>query len=146
MSLKEQLVADLKQSMKDKDTIAKSAITLVRAAILQVEKDERRELSEDDIVGIISKQVKQRKDALIDFQKANRQDLIDQTEREIEVLTEYLPQQLSEEELKVIVLDAINEVGATSMKDMGKIMGIVMPKIKGRADGGMVNKIVKENL
>ena len=146
MSLKEQLVADLKQSMKDKDTIAKSAITLVRAAILQVEKDERRELSEDDIVGIISKQVKQRKDVLIDFQKANRQDLIDQTEREIEVLTEYLPQQLSEEELKVIVLDAINEVGATSMKDMGKIMGIVMPKIKGRADGGMVNKIVKENL
>ncbi|RBP68916.1 hypothetical protein DES36_10256 [Alkalibaculum bacchi] len=146
MSLKEQLVADLKQSMKDKDTIAKSAITLVRAAILQVEKDERRELSEDDIIGIISKQVKQRKDALIDFQKANRQDLIDQTEREIEVLTEYLPQQLSEEELKVIVLDAINEVGATSMKDMGKIMGIVMPKIKGRADGGMVNKIVKENL
>ncbi|WP_303861818.1 GatB/YqeY domain-containing protein [Alkalibaculum bacchi] len=146
MSLKEQLVADLKQSMKDKDTIAKSAITLVRAAILQVEKDERRELYEDDIIDIISKQVKQRKDVLIDFQKANRQDLIDQTEREIEVLTKYLPQQLSEEELKVIVLDAINEVGATSMKDMGKIMGIVMPKIKGRADGGMVNKIVKENL
>lgn len=146
MSLKEQLVADLKQSMKNKDTIAKSAITLVRAAILQVEKDERRELSEDDIIGVISKQVKQRKDVLIDFQKANRQDLIEQTEREIEILTKYLPQQLSEEELKVIVLDAINEVGATSMKDMGKIMGIVMPKIKGRADGGMVNKIVKENL
>ncbi len=146
MSLKEQLTADLKRSMKDKDTIAKSAITLVRAAILQVEKDERRELSEDDILGIVSKQVKQRKDALIDFQKANRQDLIDQTKREIEVLTNYLPQQLSEEELKVIVLDAIKEVGATSMKDMGKIMGIVMPKMKGRADGGMVNKIVKENL
>lgn len=146
MSLKEQLLADLKQSMKDKDTIAKSAITLVRAAILQVEKDERRELSEDDIIGVISKQVKQRKDALIDFQKANRQDLIDQTDREIEILNKYLPQQLSEEELKVIVLDAINEVGATSMKDMGKIMGLVMPKIKGRADGGMVNKIAKENL
>ena len=146
MSLKEQLAADLKQSMKDKDKIAKSAITLVRAAILQIEKDEKKELFDDDIIDVVSKQVKQRKDALSDFQKGNRQDLVEQTEREIEVLTKYLPQQLSEDELKVVVLNAINEVGATSMKDMGKIMSIVMPQIKGRADGKMVNKIVKENL
>lgn len=146
MSLKVQLSADLKQSMKDKDVIVKSTVTLVRAAILQFEKDNKVELIDEDIIGIISKQMKQRKDALVEFKKADRQDLIDQTEKEIEILTKYLPQQLSEEEVKEIVLSAITEVGATSMKDMGKIMSVVMPKVKGRADGGIINKLVKENL
>lgn len=146
MSLKEQLSADLKQSMKDKDVIVKSTVILVRAAILQFEKDNKVELIDEDIIGIISKQVKQRRDALEEFKKADRQDLMDQTNKEIEILTKYLPQQLSEEEVKIIVLSAIQEVGATSMKDMGKIMAVVMPKIKGRADGGIVNKLVKENL
>lgn len=145
MSLKEQLSADLKQSMKDKDIIVKSTIILVRAAILQFEKDNKVELIDEDIIGIISKQVKQRRDALEEFKKADRQDLIDQTTKEIEILTKYLPQQLSEEEVKIIVLSAIQEVDATSMKDMGKIMAVVMPKIKGRADGGIVNKLVKES-
>ncbi len=146
MSLKEQLSADLKQSMKDKDVIVKSTVILVRAAILQFEKDNKVELIDEDIIGIISKQVKQRRDALEEFKKADRQDLIDQTNKEIEILTKYLPQQLSEEEVKIIVLSAIQEVGATSMKDMGKIMAVVMPKIKGQADGGIVNKLVKEYL
>lgn len=146
MSLKEQLSADLKQSMKDKDVIVKSTVILVRAAILQSEKDNKVELIDEDIIGIISKQVKQRRDALEEFKKADRQDLMDQTNKEIEILTKYLPQQLSEEEVKIIVLSAIQEVGATSMKDMGKIMAVVMPKIKGRADGGIVNKLVKESM
>lgn len=145
MSLKEQLSADLKQSMKNKDVIVKSTIILVRAAILQFEKDNKVELIDEDIIGIISKQVKQRRDALEEFKKADRQDLIDQTTKEIEILTKYLPQQLSEEEVKIIVLSAIQEIDATSMKDMGKIMAVVMPKIKGRADGGIVNKLVKES-
>lgn len=146
MSLKEQLSSDLKQSMKDKDVIVKSTVTLVRAAILQFEKDNKVELIDEDIIGIIAKQVKQRRDAFEEFKKADRQDLMDQTSKEIEVLTKYLPQQLSEDAVKDIVLSAIQEVGATSMKDMGKIMAVVMPKIKGKADGGIVNKIVKENL
>ena len=146
MSLKEQLSADLKQAMKDKDTIKKSTITLVRAAILQYEKDNKVELTEEDIIGIIAKQVKQRYDSLKDFTRAERPDLIDQTNAQIEVLSKYLPQPLSEDELMNIVLSAISEVGATSMKDMGKIMAKVKPQITGRADGSMVNKIVKENL
>ncbi|MPW27089.1 GatB/YqeY domain-containing protein [Alkalibaculum sp. M08DMB] len=146
MSLKEQLSSELKESMKAKDLIAKSTIILVRAAILQYEKDNKVELIDEDIIGIISKQVKQRKDALAEFKKADRQDLVDQTEREIEILVKYLPQQLSESQVESIVLEAMKQVGADSMKDMGKIMAVVMPKIKGRADGGIVNKLVKENL
>ncbi|HBG7806580.1 TPA: GatB/YqeY domain-containing protein, partial [Clostridioides difficile] len=94
----------------------------------------------------IAKQLKQRRDALVEFEKAGREDLIKETEGEIEVLKEYLPQQLSEEELEEIVKSTISEVGATSMKDMGKIMSVIQPKVKGRADGKLINKLVKQNL
>ncbi|MFZ7130730.1 MAG: GatB/YqeY domain-containing protein [Eubacteriales bacterium] len=146
MSLKEQLSLDLKQSMKDKNVISKSTIIMVRAAILQYEKDNKVELTDEDIIAIIAKQVKQRKEVLNDFKKADRKDLVDQNLQEIQILQQYLPQQLNEEEIKTIVIDAIREVGASSVKDMGKVMTTVMPKVKGRADGGLVNKIVKENL
>lgn len=146
MSLKERLLNDLKQSMKEKDTLKKSCITMVRAAILQVEKDKKVQLNDDEIVDIIAKQVKQGKDALEDFKKADRQDLIEQTQKEIDVLTKYLPQQLSEDEIEQIVSETISEVGATSMKDMGKVMGAIMPKVKGKADGSLVNKFVKQHL
>lgn len=146
MSLKERLLNDLKQSMKEKDTLKKSCITMVRAAILQVEKDKKVQLNDDEIVDIIAKQVKQGKDALEDFKKADRQDLIEQTQKEMDVLTKYLPQQLSEDEIEQIVSETISEVGATSMKDMGKVMGAIMPKVKGKADGSLVNKFVKQHL
>ncbi|MFZ7119905.1 MAG: GatB/YqeY domain-containing protein [Eubacteriaceae bacterium] len=146
MFLKEQLSADLKKAMKEKNSTLKSTIIMVRAAILQHEKDNKVELKNEDIIGIISKQVKQRKDVLKDFEKAGRQDLIDQTNQEIEILTKYLPQQLSEEEIKNIVIETVNQVGATSIKEMGKVMSAIMPKVKGRADGGLINKFVKENL
>ncbi|MGP1616670.1 GatB/YqeY domain-containing protein [Peptostreptococcus stomatis] len=146
MSLKEKLQEDLKSSMKNKDTIKKSVVTLIRAAIKQHEVDNRVELADDAIIDIISKQLKQRKDSLVEFEKANRDDLIEETKSEIQVLEGYLPQQLSEEELEKIVIETIAEVGATSMKDMGKIMATIKPKTAGRADGRKINELVKKNL
>ena len=146
MSLKEKLQEDLKTSMKNKDTVKKSVITLIRAAIKQYEVDNRVELGDEEIIDIISKQLKQRNDALEEFAKANRDDLVSETEAEIKAIKEYLPQQLSEEELNEIVKATISEVGATSMKDMGKIMSVIQPKTKGRADGKLINKLVKANL
>ena len=146
MSLKEKLQEDLKSSMKNKDTVRKSVVTLVRSSIKQFEVDNRVELDEEGIVDIIAKQLKQRRDALVEFQKAGREDLINETESEIQVLKEYLPRQLSEEELNEIVKSTISEVGATSMKDMGKIMSVIRPKTKGRADGKLINELIKKNL
>jgi len=146
LSIKEKLMEDLKLSMKDKDTVRKNAVQSVRAAIKQIEVDNRVELSDKDIIGVIAKEAKKRKDVLPEYEKSGRADLIDELKKEIEVLMGYLPSQLSKEELGEIVKQAISEVGATSMKDMGKIMANVMPKIKGRADGGAVNAIVKELL
>lgn len=146
MSLKEKLQEDLKSSMKNKDTIRKSVVTLIRAAIKQHEVDNRVELADDAIIDIISKQLKQRKDSLAEFEKANRDDLVEETKSEIQVLEGYLPQQLSEDELEKIVIETIAEVGATSMKDMGKIMATIKPKTAGRADGRKINELVKKNL
>nr|WP_313964677.1 GatB/YqeY domain-containing protein [uncultured Peptostreptococcus sp.] len=146
MSLKEKLQEDLKSSMKNKDTVKKSVVTLIRAAIKQHEVDNRVELADDAIIDIISKQLKQRKDSLAEFVKANRDDLVEETKSEIQVLEGYLPQQLSEEELEKIVIETIAEVGATSMKDMGKIMATIKPKTAGRADGRKINELVKKNL
>ncbi|WP_315168183.1 GatB/YqeY domain-containing protein [Metaclostridioides mangenotii] len=146
MSLKQKLQEDLKSSMKNKDTVRKSVVTLIRASIKQYEVDNRVELDDDAIIDIVAKQMKQRRDSLVEFKKAEREDLVEETEAEIEVLKEYLPQQLSEEEMEDIVKASISEVGATSMKDMGKIMSVIQPKIKGRADGKLVNELVKKNL
>ncbi len=146
MTLNERLMADLKESMKNKDSIRKSVITMIRAAIKQKEVDERVELTEDDILDIISKQQKQRKDALAEFEKAQREDLIEQTKQEIEIIASYLPKQLTDEELEIIVRDAIQELNAQSMKDMGKIMGKVNEVAKGRADGKRINEMVKKLL
>ena len=132
--------------MKNKDTVKKSVITLIRASIKQYEVDNRVELGDDEIVDLIAKQLKQTRDSREEFSKAGREDLVSKAEAEIEVLKEYLPQQLSEEELNKIVISTISEVGATSMKDMKKIMTSIMPKVKGRADGKLINELVKKNL
>ncbi|WP_195268404.1 GatB/YqeY domain-containing protein [Eubacterium sp. 1001713B170207_170306_E7] len=146
MALKEQLLADLKASMKAKDTVKKSTVTMIRAAILQVEKDDKVELGDAEIQEIIAKQMKQRRDALDEFKKAERDDLIAQTEAEMRVIEAYLPKQLTQEEIEAIVDETIKETGAESAKDMGKIMGALMPKVKGLADGKLVNQIVREKL
>ena len=146
MSLKQKLQEDLKSSMKNKDAIKKSVITLIRSSIKEYEVDDRVELQDDEIVDLIAKQLKQTRDSREEFAKAGRDDLVSKAEAEIEVLKEYLPQQLSEEELNEIVISTISEVGATSMKDMKKIMTSIMPKVKGRADGKLINELVKKNL
>lgn len=147
MALKKQLLTDLKAAMKAKDKVRKSTITLIRAAILQEEKDKQiDDLEDSDIEAIISKQYKQRKDSLKEFEKAGRDDLIEQTKTEMAIIEDYLPKQLSPDEIGTIVEDTIQEIGAESMKDMGKVMKAIMPKVKGKADGKVVNQIVREKL
>lgn len=144
--LKENLLEDLKSAMKDKDEIKKNTITLVRAAILQQEKDNKVEINDDKIIEIMAKEVKKRKDSLADYEKAGREDLISQINREIEIISVYLPKQLSREELTDIIKETISDVEATSMKDMGKVMKEVKAKVGVTADGKTINEIVKELL
>lgn len=142
--LKEKLMEDLKESMKNKDVIRKNTVQMVRAAILQIEKDKGIEVEDNKILEIIAKEVKTKKDALKDFEKAERQDLIEQTNQEIAILQEYLPKQLSKEEIKVELEKIIAEIGATSMKDMGKIMKAAKAKMGASADGKTINEVAKE--
>ncbi|MBP3336932.1 MAG: GatB/YqeY domain-containing protein [Clostridia bacterium] len=146
MSLKDVLLSDMKAAMKDKDVLRKNAIQMVRAAILQIEKDKQITLEDDAIIEVIAKEVKKRKDSIVDFEKGGRQDLIDAANAEIAALAGYLPAQLSEEEIKELVKEAISATAASSMKDMGKVMAYIMPKTKGKADGSVVNGIVKSLL
>jgi len=118
----------------------------MRASILQVEKDKQITLDEDGIIEVIAKELKKRKDVLPEYEKSGREDLIADLKREIEIITGYLPSQLSHDELDEIVKNAVESTGASSMKDMGKIMQAVMPQIKGRADGKMVNELAKKYL
>ena len=142
--LKEKLMEDLKESMKNKDTVRKNTVQMVRASILQIEKDKGIEVEDNKIIDIIAKEVKTKKDALKDFEKAERQDLIDLTNREIEVLQEYLPKQLSRDEVKEEVQKIITEIGATSMKDMGAIMKEAKAKMGASAEGKTINEVAKE--
>ncbi|MCK8058105.1 MULTISPECIES: GatB/YqeY domain-containing protein [unclassified Fusibacter] len=146
MALKEQLMADLKEAMKAKDAVRKSTITMLRAAIKQVEIDTREELSEDDCIEIIIKQIKQKRAAREEFIKGQRQDLADEAESEIEVLMAYMPEQLSEEEVIAIIKAGIASTGATSMKEMGKVMGAVKDQLNGRSDNKFVADQVKKLL
>ena len=146
MALKDKLMDDLKSAMKDKDTIRKNVVQLIRSGVLQFEKDNKVTLDDDGVSDVIAKQLKQRRDSLPEYEKSGRDDLIAQLKREMELLMEYLPAQLSAEELKVIVKEAIETTGAASVKDMGKVMAAVMPKTKGRADGKEINAIARELL
>lgn len=146
MSLETKLMDDLKLAMKEKNKVKKSVITLIRAAVKQYEVDNRAKLDDQGIIDIVAKQMKQRKDALEEFIKAGREDLISQTREEIEMLKDYLPAQLSEEDIESIVVDTIKEIEASSMKEMGKVMSALMPKVKGKADGKIVNELVKKHL
>ena len=144
--LKEKLLEDLKVSMRDKNVVRKNTVQMVRAAILQIEKDTGSVVDDAKIVDIIAKEMKKKKDAMADFEKAGRQDLIDQTNEEMKVLEEYLPKQLSKEEIKEIVSKIISDIGATSMKDMGIVMKEAKSAIGAGADGKTINEVVKELL
>ena len=144
--LKEKLLEDLKVSMRDKNVVRKNTVQMVRAAILQIEKDTGSVVDDEKIIDIIAKEMKKKKDAMADFEKAARQDLIDQTNEEMKVLEEYLPKQLSKEEIKEIVSKIISDIGATSMKDMGIVMKEAKAVIGAGADGKTINEVVKELL
>ena len=138
MSIKDTLTNDMKEAMKAKEKDRLAVIRMVRGAIKQIEIDSKKELDDEE--------VKMRKDSVEEFKKGGREDLVAKTEAEIAVLMPYLPQQLSEDEIRSLVQAAVEQVGASSPKDMGKVMGVLMPKVKGRADGKLVNTIVKEAL
>lgn len=146
MTIKDKLKQDLKTAMKEKDSIRKNVVQLIKAGVLQVEKDKQITLDDEGVLDVIAKQLKQRRDSLPDYEKSGREDLIAQLKREMDILMEYLPAQLSEEELVEIVKEAVTSTGASSVKDMGKIMAAVMPKTKGRADGREINRIARELL
>lgn len=147
MTLKERLMADFKDAMKNKDEVRKNTINLARAAINQYEVDKREELDEPGVIEILAKQVKMRRDALDDFKAAGRTDILDEYSREIDVLSEYLPEQLSEEEIQKIVEEAAAQLGITGgKKNIGKMMGAVMPKVKGIADGKAARQVIERFL
>lgn len=143
MSLKDKLKDDLKSAMKDKDAVRKNVVQLIKAGVLQIEKDKQITLDDDGVLDVIAKQLKQRRDSLPDYERSGRDDLVAELKREMELLMEYLPAQLTHEELEAIVKEAVEAVGATSVKDMGKVMAAVMPKTKGRADGKEINAIAR---
>ncbi|MFR5765961.1 MAG: GatB/YqeY domain-containing protein [Clostridia bacterium] len=144
--LKEKLLEDLKESMKEKNVIRKNVVQMVRAAILQIEKDKKIEVSDSQIVEIIAKEAKKRKDALEDYQKSGREDLIEQMNQEIKILNEYLPKQLTEEELTQKMQEIITELGATSIKDIGAVMKKAKETIGAAANGKAINEVAKKNI
>jgi uncharacterized protein YqeY len=147
MTLKEKLQQDLIQAMKSKNEIATSAIRMLKAAILRFETaGEKRTASDEDIIQITGKEIKQRRDSIDQFEKGGRGELAQKEKDEIAVLERYLPAQLSDSELRSIIKEIIAQTGATGKSDLGRVMGALMPRTKGKADGGAVNRIVQELL
>lgn len=148
MSIKDLLTEDMKQAMKDKESgkLRLSVIRMARANIKNIEIDEKRELNDDEVLAVLMKEVKMRQDSLEEFTKAGRDELAEQAKQEIAILRKYLPEQLADDELRALVQEAIDETGAATQKDMGKVMAAVMPKTKGRADGKRINAMVRELL
>ena len=146
MGLKERLQQDLKEAMKAKDTFRRDTLRFLMSAIKQVEVDTRKELSDADIVKIIQKSVKQREEAASQYKDGGREDLFEKEMKEAAILKEYLPKQLSDEELEARLRQIIEQVGASSMKDMGKVMGVATKELAGVADGKRINQMVKKIL
>ena len=154
MSLKEKIQKDLTEALKNKRELEVSVLRLLIAAILNKEKEKRYKLkeekdvllSDEEITDVVSTEVKKRKEAASEYQKGGRQELADKERKESEILQKYLPEQLSEKDLEKLIKEAIAKTGAKEQKDIGKVMAVLMPQTKGRADGGLVSKIVKESL
>lgn len=144
--MRDKILNDLKEAMKAQDKVKLSVVRMVKGAMQLEELDKKRPLTDDEVIGVIAKEIKTRKESIVEFAKGNRQDLIDKTEAEIKILDTYMPAQLSEEEVNDIVNDAFNTVKPTGMSDMGKIMGIVTPKLKGKTDLSLVSKTVRERI
>lgn len=147
MSLKEKIQADFIEAMKARDEVRKGTLSMLKAAIMKWEVDgEKREAGDEQVMQIIQKEVKQRKDAAEAFKTGGKMDMAEKEEAEMKVLMNYLPAQMSEEEVRQTVTETLSGAGVTSKAEMGKAMGLVMPKLKGKADSGMINRIVGEIL
>ncbi|MGM0338250.1 GatB/YqeY domain-containing protein [Enterococcus sp. AZ007] len=146
MSLLTTLNEDMKQVMRAKDKETLQVIRMLKASIQNEQIKKGQDLNDEEELTVLSREMKQRRDSLAEFEKADRTDLADKVKKEIVVVEKYLPAQLSEEEIRAIVQEAMTTTGATSPKEFGKVMGAVMPKVKGKADGNQVNAIVKELL
>lgn len=146
MTILERLNNDMKEAMKAKDSFSLSVIRMAKGAIQLEAINKNKELTDDDMVSVISKQIKMRKDSIAEFEKASREDLASQNRKEIELLNKYMPEQLSAEEINSIINDAFDKLNPTSSKDMGLIMKEISPKLKGKADMSYVNGIIKDKL
>ncbi len=144
--MRNQILEDLKTAMKNQDKEKLSVIRMVKGAIQMSELNKKHELSDDEVIDVITKEIKSRKDSIKEFEKGGREDLIEKTQGEITILETYLPKQLSEDELNEIIDSVFNEVNPTSPKEMGKIMKELTPKVKGKADMGLVSQIVKTKI
>ena len=143
MSLKDRINTDMKQAMRDKDTTRKEVLRMLKAAIQRREVDERIELDEAQTLAVVEKLVKQGRDSISQFEQGGRQDLADKERSEVAILSEYLPEQLSEQEIEDQIKAVIEQTGASSMKDMGKVMGALKPALAGKADMGLVSARIK---
>ncbi len=145
-TLKDELLEDMKIAMKQKDKDRISVIRMARAAIKNVEIDKRKDLVDEEVIEVLAKEVKQRRDSIEEYARVGKDDVVQKLKEEIEILTKYLPRQLTREELETLVDEVVQDTESSSMKDMGKVMGAIMPRIKGRADGKIVSELVKERL
>lgn len=146
MDLVKKIDQDMIDAMKGKEKERLAVIREVKSNMKMANIDQKKEINDELLIEVVSKAIKTRKESIVDFEKGKRQDLIDKTNYEIDVLKEYLPEQLTEEEIRNIILEVFNEINPTGMKDMGKIMAAVTPKVKGKADMSLVSKIIKEKL
>ena len=144
--MRERILNDLVTSMKNKDKETLTVLRMVKGAIQLEEINKKQELNDEDVIAVLSKQIKTRKESILEFEKASRTDLIEQTLKEVEILNKYMPEQLSEEEVLKLIDDAFNELKPEKPSDMGKLMGFLTPKLKGKADMGFVSKTIKEKL
>lgn len=144
--MKNKIIEDIKSAMKSQDKVALAVVRMLKSDIQMAELNKKSELTDDEIVSIVSKQIKMRKDSIKEFEKGNRNDLIEQSEQEIKILEKYLPEQLTEEEVTDIINNVFSKVNPISSSDMGKIMGALTPLVKGKTDMVIVSKIVKEKL
>jgi len=144
--MRQRILDDIVSAMKNKDKEKLAVLRMIKGAMQLEEINKKSELSDDEVIGVISKQIKTRKESIVEFEKGGREDLIDKTNLEIDILNSYMPEQLSEEEVNKIINDAFDKVNPTSMKDMGKLMGLLTPQLKGKADMSSVSVIIKEKL
>jgi len=146
MSLKDDIMAEMKAAMKAKEQSRLTSIRMLQAAIQRKEVDERIQLNDDQVIAVAEKLIKQSRDAISQYEKAGRQELVDKEQADIDIWQSFLPEQLSDAEIDELVAGAINETGASTMKDMGKVMGVLKPKLAGRADMGQVSAKIKAGL